>query len=203
MVNVDNKLPIAEEFYSLQGEGFHVGKAAYFVRLAGCDVGCHWCDSKPAWNMFPHQWTDVDEVIERIIKNPSNVVVITGGEPFSHNLNYFTNKLKYNHIQTHVETSGTEPITGIWDWISFSPKPWHRPLDEFFIYSNELKIIIQNLEDFEWAEYCKQKVHKECMLFLQPEWSSFNKILPGIVEYIKNHPEWRISIQAHKFMKIL
>jgi len=197
-----NKLPVVEEFYSLQGEGYHTGTAAYFVRLAGCDVACHWCDSKPAWQVFSEQWVAIDEIIQRIINNPSKVVVITGGEPFCYNLDSLTQKLKDFFIKTHVETSGTEKLSGLWDWICLSPKQWNQPLEEFYTYANELKVIIQKAEDFQWAEECKNKVNPSVKLFLQPEWSSFNKILPTIVEYIKWHPYWRISIQSHKFMKI-
>lgn len=198
----NDELPVAEEFYTLQGEGFFMGRAAYFVRLAGCDVGCHWCDSKPSWQSFPFQWTSIYDIIGRASQNKSKVVVVTGGEPFTYNLSAFTAELKARNIQTHVETSGTKPISGSWDWISFSPKPWNLPLAEFFEVCSELKVVIQQTEDFAWAEDCKMKANHNCQLFLQPEWSSFNKILPHIVNYIKEHPEWRISIQAHKFMKI-
>ncbi len=196
------ELPVAEEFYTLQGEGYFMGQAAYFVRLAGCDVGCHWCDSKPSWHTFPFQWTSINDIIIRASQNKSKVVVVTGGEPFTYDLSIFTAELKALNIQTHVETSGTKNISGNWDWISFSPKPWNLPLPVFFDVCNELKVVIQRTEDFMWAEDCKTRVNNHCQLFLQPEWSSFNKILPEIVNYIKEHPEWRISIQAHKFMKI-
>ncbi len=196
------KLPVIEEFYSLQGEGFYMGSASYFVRLAGCDVGCHWCDSKPSWQIFVEQLTDVDDIIERAIKNPSKIVVITGGEPFIYDLSYLTSVLRSKKILTHIETCGSEKISGEWDWISFSPKKWSPPLSVFYNLANELKIVIQKESDFLWAEECKSKVNKSCKLFLQPEWTSFNKILPAIVEYIKKNTEWRISIQAHKFMKI-
>lgn len=199
---IEEKLPVVEEFYSLQGEGYYMGTAAYFVRLAGCDVGCHWCDSKPSWKVHSEQWTNVEEIIKRIMQNPSNVVVITGGEPFVYNLSYLTSVLRNNGIRTHIETCGTEKITGVWDWISFSPKTWSPPLNDFYSIANELKVVIQNNSDFVWAEECKLKVNSNCKLFLQPEWTSFNKILPIVVEYIKLHPEWRISIQTHKFMKI-
>jgi len=200
--NNQNLLPVVEDFYSLQGEGYYTGTAAYFIRLAGCDVGCHWCDTKPSWHIFPFQWTNCDNIIQKILTAKAKTVVVTGGEPFTYNLSYLSNELEKYNINKHIETSGTEPISGKWNWISFSPKPWKKALDYFFNIANELKIIIQNEEDFLWAEECKSKVNANCKLFLQPEWSSFNKIIPHIVEYIKKHDYWRISIQTHKFMKI-
>lgn len=200
--NIINGLPVVEEFYTLQGEGFFTGTAAYFVRLAGCDVGCHWCDSKPSWQTFPHQWIETNDLAKRIIDNPSKHFVLTGGEPFLHDLTLLTNIIKPAGIITHVETSGTSYYSGIWDWICLSPKPWQPPLDDFYKKAHELKIIIQTTDDFKWAEQCAQKVNNNCQLFLQPEWSVFNKITPFIVEYIKVNSQWRISIQSHKFMKI-
>ncbi len=197
-----NKLPVVEEFYTLQGEGYYMGTAAYFVRLAGCDVGCCWCDSKPSWKVSEEQWIPISEIIERIVANPSKVVVITGGEPFSYDLSEFTSILKEKNISTHVETSGTEKLTGMWDWITFSPKEWNTPLNEYFECAHELKVIIQKENDLHWAEQCRTKMNKQAKLFLQPEWSSFPKILPIIIDYIKWHPYWRISVQSHKFMKI-
>lgn len=195
-------LPIVEEFYSLQGEGLYTGTAAYFIRLAGCDVGCHWCDSKPSWQTFPHQMIDVEEIAHRVIKNKSNHVVITGGEPFLHDLTLLNRLINEKGIICHIETSGTAPYSGIWDWVCLSPKPWKPPLTEFYEKAHELKVIIQTVEDFKWAEQAAKNVNSNCYLFLQPEWSVFNKIVPFIVEYIKENPKWRISIQSHKFMKI-
>ncbi|NMD01441.1 MAG: 7-carboxy-7-deazaguanine synthase QueE [Bacteroidales bacterium] len=200
--NNTNQLPVVEEFYTLQGEGFYTGTAAYFVRLAGCDVGCHWCDSKPSWQSFPHQWIETQELAQRIVNNPSKHLVLTGGEPFLHDLTLLTSIIKKNGIITHIETSGTSNYSGDWDWISLSPKPWQPPLLEFYDKAHELKVIIQTPDDFKWAEECALKASKNCQLFLQPEWSVFNKITPIIVEYIKTHTQWRISIQSHKFMKI-
>ncbi len=198
----ENLLPVVEEFYSLQGEGLYTGTAAYFIRLAGCDVGCHWCDSKPSWQSFPHQMVSVEELANRVINNKSNHVVITGGEPFLHDLTLLNSLIKEKGIVCHVETSGTSAYSGVWDWICLSPKPWQPPLTEFYEKAHELKVVIQTVEDFIWAEESAKNVNSNCYLFLQPEWSAFNKILPFIVEYIKENPKWRISIQSHKFMKI-
>lgn len=200
--NKTNGLPVVEEFYTLQGEGYFTGTPAYFVRLAGCDVGCHWCDSKPSWETFPHQWIDTTQLAQRIIANPSKHLVLTGGEPFLHDLTLFSNLIKKHGIITHIETSGTSKYSGKWDWICLSPKPWQPPLEEFYDLAHELKVIIQTPDDFKWAETCALKTRPICHLYLQPEWSVFNKIVPLIVEYIKANPKWRISIQSHKFMKI-
>lgn len=200
--NKTNGLPVVEEFYTLQGEGYYTGTAAYFVRLAGCDVGCHWCDSKPSWETFPHQWIDTTQLALRIIANPSKHLVLTGGEPFLHDLTLFSDLIKKHGIITHIETSGTSKYSGKWDWICLSPKPWQPPLEEFYDRAHELKVIIQTPDDFKWAEACALKSNTNCHLYLQPEWSVFNKIVPFIVEYIKANPKWRISIQSHKFMKI-
>lgn len=195
-------LPVMEEFYSLQGEGFHAGIAAYFIRLAGCNVYCHWCDTKSSWQSSHHQLVNVEELVERVINNKSKHVVITGGEPFLHDLTAINRLLKEKNIICHVETSGTSPYAGTWDWVSLSPKPWKPPLPEFYKNAHELKVVIQTVEDFIWAEEAAKNVNSNCFLFLQPEWSVFKKILPFIVEYIKENPKWRISIQSHKFMKI-
>lgn len=200
--NKTNELPVVEEFYSLQGEGYYVGTPAYFVRLAGCDVGCHWCDSKPSWETFPYQWIEINQLVQRIINNPSKHFMLTGGEPFLYDLTLFSNLIKNFGIITHIETSGTSKYTGKWDWICLSPKPWQPPLQEFYDRAHELKVVIQTPDDFKWAEACALKTRPSCHLYLQPEWSVFNKIVPLIVEYIKVNPRWRISIQSHKFMKI-
>ncbi len=196
------ELPVVEEFYSLQGEGRYAGTAAYFVRLAGCDVGCHWCDSKPSWFMQTEQLTSVDEIVKRAVNIPSHHFVLTGGEPFYYNLEPLSSQLKEKNIFTHIETSGTSPYSGTWDWICLSPKPWHPPLPEFFQKAHELKIVIQTINDFKWANSCQKHVSPQCLLYLQPEWSVFNNIVPVMVEYIKQHTQWSISLQTHKFMKI-
>jgi 7-carboxy-7-deazaguanine synthase len=196
------KLPLVEEFFSLQGEGFHTGKAAYFIRLGGCDVGCSWCDSRFAWNPEIHPMIEADSIIENVLKSGTDSVVVTGGEPLMWNLDYLCDGLKKNKINTFIETSGAYPLSGKWDWICLSPKKNMPPVAEICKMADELKVIIQDKGDFEWAEKYRSVVNEGCRLFLQPEWSRFEKIVTVIVEYIKTHPEWRISLQIHKYMHI-
>jgi 7-carboxy-7-deazaguanine synthase len=196
------KLPLVEEFFSLQGEGFHTGKAAYFIRLGGCDVGCSWCDSRFAWNPEIHPMIEADSIIENVLKSGTDSVVVTGGEPLMWNLDYLCDGLKKNKINTFIETSGAYPLSGKWDWICLSPKKNMPPVAEICKIADELKVIIQDKGDFEWAEKYRSVVNEGCRLFLQPEWSRFEKIVTVIVEYIKTHPEWRISLQIHKYMHI-
>jgi len=197
-----HKLPLLEDFYTLQGEGSFTGYAAYFIRVGGCDIGCKWCDTKFSWNPKIHTLTDVDEIIEKAKTFPAKTIVVTGGEPSTYNLNYLCDELKKAGIKTHIETAGVYPLTGTWDWICLSPKHHNPPRDEYYPLANEIKVIIQTKEDLKWAVEQKNKVNSNCLLYLQPEWSMFNKITPEIVEFIKENPEWRISLQAHKFMKI-
>ena len=196
------KLPVMEEFYSIQGEGFNMGKAAYFLRVGGCDVGCAWCDSKESWNadLFPP--VDVDPVIERIAQVPAKTVVVTGGEPSNYPLDYLTQRLKEKGVTTMLETSGTNLLTGSWDWICLSPKPFQPPLEENYLKADELKVIIQKPADLKWAEKNASKVSKNCRLFLQPEWSVADEIMETITQYVQEHPQWRVSLQAHKYMRI-
>jgi 7-carboxy-7-deazaguanine synthase len=196
------KLPLVEEFFSLQGEGYHTGKAAYFIRLGGCDVGCSWCDSKFSWNPNIHPMVDTNLIIDHVLNSGTDSVVVTGGEPLMWNLDYLCTGLKNKNISTFIETSGAYKLSGIWDWICLSPKRNMPPLVEICSKADELKVIIQEIKDFEWAEEYKGMVNKKCRLFLQPEWSRFNSIIPEIVEYIKKNPEWRISLQTHKYMHI-
>jgi len=196
------KLPLVEEFYTLQGEGFHTGKAAYFIRIGGCDIGCRWCDTKISWNADIHPLADVDTLVEKIAPYPAKAVVVTGGEPTTYNLDYLCSKLSDNGVTTFLETSGAYPLTGEWDWICLSPKRNQPPQPEFFDLANELKVIIFEEEDFEWAERNANLVNKDCKLFLQPEWSRHKEFTPKIIEYVKQNPKWQISIQAHKFMRI-
>ncbi|MBL7883210.1 MAG: 7-carboxy-7-deazaguanine synthase QueE [Bacteroidia bacterium] len=191
-----------EEFYTIQGEGYHSGKAAYFIRIGGCDVGCHWCDVKESWNADLHPATSVDIIVENASKYPSKAVVVTGGEPSIYNLNYITEQLKLKGIQTFIETSGAYPLTGNWDWVCLSPKKTSPPLFENFSKANELKIIIHNKNDFEWAEINAKQVNDNCILFLQPEWSKSKEMMPLIVDYIMQHPKWNVSLQTHKYMNI-
>lgn len=196
------KLPVVEEFYSLQGEGFHVGKPAYFLRIGGCDVGCSWCDSKESWNPEIHPAVELEHIIENIINCPAKAVVITGGEPLLFNLDYLCERVRASGIETLVETSGAHEYSGTWDWVCLSPKRNKPPKDIYFQHANELKIIVSDPEDFQWAKLNAKKVNKKCELYLQPEWSVYSKIIPDIVEFILKNPSWKISLQAHKFMRI-
>ncbi|HHV40981.1 MAG TPA: 7-carboxy-7-deazaguanine synthase QueE [Bacteroidales bacterium] len=195
-------LPLAEDFYTLQGEGFHTGKAAYFIRLGGCDIGCSWCDSKYTWNpsLFPP--VPVDAIISRVVQSPARTVVITGGEPLSYPLGPLCDGLKKEGMELHLETSGSYPLSGKMDWICLSPKQNRPPLPECYPMANELKIIITGPLDMEWAEFNRQKVHPDCRLYLQPEWSRREAILPHIVAYIKANPVWKLSLQTHKYIHI-
>ncbi len=191
-----------ESFYTIQGEGYHAGKAAYFIRLAGCDVGCSWCDVKESWNAGDYQEVDIRKIINSASESRSRIAVITGGEPLMYNLDELTIQLKKNGFNTHLETSGAYPVSGKWDWFCLSPKKFKKPLKEAFHSANELKVIIYNRHDFKWAESMADKVEYGCKLFLQPEWSKSNEMLPQIIEYVKNNPHWEISLQLHKFMDI-
>jgi organic radical activating enzyme len=194
-------LPLMEEFYTIQGEGFHTGKAAYFIRIGGCDVGCHWCDVKESWNADLHPPTETDKIVSNA-KNYANTVVVTGGEPLMWSLDYLTNKLRKLRIKTHIETSGAYRLSGTWDWICLSPKKTKLPLQNIYSVANELKIIINTLHDFKFAEDQSKSVTKNCELFLQPEWSKREKMTPFIVEYIMKNPKWKISLQTHKYLNI-
>ncbi|MGQ9620796.1 MAG: 7-carboxy-7-deazaguanine synthase QueE [Bacteroidales bacterium] len=195
-------LPLVEEFFSIQGEGFHTGKPAYFLRLGGCDIGCRWCDSPFTWNPDIHPLIPVKSIIRNVMKSGTDSVVVTGGEPLMWNLNFLCKELKKNKIMTYLETSGTYRLSGIWNWICLSPKPFREPLEKIWLAANELKIIVGESEDFIWAEECRKKVNKKCLLYLQPEWKSYKNIMPAIVDYVKKNKLWRISIQTHKFMNI-
>jgi organic radical activating enzyme len=196
-------LPVMEAFYTLQGEGFHQGRAAYFIRLGGCDVGCHWCDVKESWDINAHPKLSIEQIVEEASQHQGRLAVITGGEPLMHNLDELTNALHNAGFETNIETSGVcEQVTGAWDWICFSPKKFKKPNPEIYTKAHELKVIIYNQSDFEWAESFAEVVSSNCMLYLQPEWSRMETMLPEIIEYIKNNPKWRISLQVHKFMDI-
>jgi 7-carboxy-7-deazaguanine synthase len=196
------KLPLVEEFFSLQGEGYHTGKAAYFIRLGGCDIGCSWCDSPFTWNSGLHPMVETSIIIDRVVKSGTDSVVVTGGEPLMWNLNYLCAGLKNKNINTYIETSGAYSLSGEWDWICLSPKRNIPPETEICLAADELKVIILDESDFVWAEKYRTMVGKKCRLFLQPEWSRFETIIPGIVEYVKRNPVWRISLQVHKYMHI-
>jgi organic radical activating enzyme len=195
-------LPLVEEFFTLQGEGYHTGKAAYFIRLGGCDVGCSWCDTRFSWDKDLYPPVNTDLIIMNAVKSGADSVVVTGGEPLMWNLDYLCKGLSDNNIQTFIETSGSRPISGSWDWICLSPKQNMPPLENICTMANELKVIIQDQSDLEWAEKYRAMVSGSCMLYLQPEWSRSAIVIKQIVEYIKLNPAWRISLQAHKYMHI-
>ena len=196
------RLPLVEDFYTIQGEGFHSGKPAYFIRLGGCDVGCSWCDAKYTWNPLSHPLVATDEIVERAASFEAQAIVITGGEPLLYPLDYLTERLHEHGLEIFLETSGSHPLSGEFDWICLSPKRKQPPLAEAFAAASELKVIIETEEDLRWAEECAAKVGEKCMLFMQPEWSRSEQMTPTIVEYVKAHPQWNISIQIHKFMHI-
>ena len=196
------RLPLVEDFYTIQGEGFHSGKPAYFIRLGGCDVGCRWCDAKYTWNPKVFPPVDVDVVVQRAEACAAQAIVITGGEPLLYPLEVLTEKLREKGLEIFLETSGTHPFSGEFDWVCLSPKRQMPPLAEAFGRAHELKVIIQTPDDFAWAEENARRVGRYCRLYLQPEWSAFDVIMPEIVEYAKANPKWSISIQTHKFMRI-
>ncbi|HEY9045250.1 MAG TPA: 7-carboxy-7-deazaguanine synthase QueE [Ohtaekwangia sp.] len=199
---LQQSLPLMEDFYTIQGEGYYQGSAAYFLRLGGCDVGCVWCDVKESWDAAAHPLVDVSEMAARVKKSGSPIAVITGGEPVMYNLTALTAAIKSQDIRTHIETSGVYPLTGTWDWVCFSPKKFKAPDASIFEKSDELKVIIYNKSDFEWAESFAAKVRSSCQLYLQPEWSKEKEMLPLIIEYVKANPQWQISLQVHKYMNI-
>lgn len=200
-INPTKELPVMEAFYTIQGEGFYAGHAAYFIRLAGCDVGCHWCDVKESWDANIHPILSIEKIIEEA-KNNGNLAVITGGEPLMWNLTTLTTKLKNAGFKTNIETSGAYEISGIWDWICLSPKKTKLPTQSAYNQANELKCIIYNKHDFAFAEEQAAKVNPNALLYLQVEWSKRETMLPIVIEYVKNNPKWRISTQTHKYMNI-
>lgn len=195
-------LPVMESFYTIQGEGFYSGRAAYFIRTEGCDVGCVWCDVKESWEISEEDYVAAEALCNEVIESGSGFCVITGGEPAMHNLAPLTKLLKKHKIEVAIETSGCYPLKGEIDWYCFSPKKFKAPIEEAYARANELKIVVNHLSDFAWAEVHAQKVNPECRLFLQPEWSRRERFLPAIVEYVKSHPKWRVSLQTHKYMNI-
>jgi organic radical activating enzyme len=200
--NDGKNLPIMESFYTLQGEGFHSGRAAYFIRLSGCDVGCVWCDVKESWETQPEQVKSIDEIVNWVVTYPSKFVVLTGGEPAMYNLNELVEKLKENKMYVAIETSGVYPLNGSVDWYTFSPKKFKKPCDEAYEKANELKVVIYNKSDFKWALEHQVKVNSNCLLYLQPEWSKLDEITPLIVDFIKENPDWKMSLQSHKYINI-
>jgi organic radical activating enzyme len=194
-------LPLMEEFYTIQGEGYHKGTAAYFARIGGCDVGCHWCDVKESWNAELHPPTNIDQIVKNAASY-SDTIVVTGGEPLSWDMGPLTAALKSKGLQTHIETSGAYPFTGQWDWICLSPKKNKLPVKEVYAKAHELKIIVYNKHDLQFAEEQAAKVSGECILYLQPEWSVRSKVTPLIVDYVMQHPKWKVSLQTHKYLNI-
>lgn len=196
-------LPIMEAFYTIQGEGHHTGKAAYFIRIAGCDVGCVWCDVKESWDADTHPRLSIDQIVAEAEKYPARIAVITGGEPLHYNLNALCEALHHKGFKTHLETSGAYPLSGAWDWICLSPKKFKEPLPEVLAACDEFKPVIFHVSDIKWAENFVSLVKKKnAQLFLQPEWSKQEALLPKIIDYIKAHPQWQMSLQTHKYMNI-
>ena len=191
-----------EMFYSLQGEGYHQGKAAYFIRLAGCDVGCVWCDVKESWDASKHPVLTIDEIVNSALAHPARLAIITGGEPLLYNLEALTTALKKAGFNVNIETSGSSPMSGNWDWVCLSPKKFKAPLNESIAAASELKVVIFNKHDFEWAETYAKQVPAHCKLYLQPEWDKSNQITPLVIDYIKANPKWELSAQLHKYIKV-
>ena len=212
MITVETSIPVMESFYTLQGEGFHQGRAAYFIRLGGCDVGCVWCDVKESWDGSVHPMYSVHQIVrearnqvEKEIRDHNHdphIVVITGGEPLMHQLDELTDELHRAGFHTHIETSGAHPFSGHWDWICLSPKKFKAPLPEIVPLAQELKVVIFNKSDFKWAEEYAAQVSPSCKLYLQPEWDKASQVTPTIIEYIKQNPRWELSLQIHKYINV-
>lgn len=197
------ELPLMEEFYTIQGEGYHSGRAAYFIRLGGCDVGCVWCDVKESWDAEKHPYTPVSEIVENTLKSKTDFVVITGGEPGMYDLSTLVDELHTHQLEVAIETSGAYAFSGNVDWYCFSPKKFKSPVEEAYERADELKVVINHPSDFDWAQkHAEKLVKSNCKLFLQPEWSKEERFLPLIIEFVKEHPQWRVSLQTHKYMNI-
>lgn len=195
-------LPVMEAFYTIQGEGFHQGRAAYFIRLGGCDVGCVWCDVKDSWDATSHPMITVDAIVAEACHFPGRLAVITGGEPLMHQLDELTAQLQAAGFETNIETSGSSAFSGNWNWVCLSPKKFKAPLPEIVPLANELKVVIFNKHDFAWAETYAAEVNSHCKLYLQPEWEKAAEMTPLIIEYIKAHPKWALSLQVHKYINV-
>lgn len=198
----ETTLPLMEAFYTLQGEGFHQGKAAYFIRLGGCDVGCHWCDVKESWDAKQHPAISIAEIVSQAEQYPARLAVITGGEPCMYDLEELCEALHKAGFQVNIETSGAYPLKGDIDWICFSPKKFKPALESFYQEAHELKVVVYHLSDLQWAESHAARMHPKALLYLQPEWSRAESITPAIIDYVKAHPQWRISLQTHKYLQI-
>ena len=195
-------LPVMEDFYTLQGEGYHQGRAAYFIRLGGCDVGCVWCDVKDSWDAEKHERRAIEDLVQKVKETSATIVVITGGEPLMHDLTVMTAALRAAGLKTHIETSGAHPLSGEWDWICLSPKKFKAPLVEICPLAHELKIVVFNKSDLAWAEQYAAFVSPACKLFLQPEWDKASEVTPMIIDYIKQNPQWELSLQIHKYINV-
>ncbi len=191
-----------ELFYSLQGEGYHQGKAAFFIRLAGCDVGCVWCDVKDSWDASKHPVLSVEEIVNAAAAHPSRIAIVTGGEPLLHQLDPLTTALKAAGFQTHIETSGSSPMSGSWDWICLSPKKFKAALPEAVKAADELKVVVFNTSDFTFANSFVNDVDSDCKKYLQPEWEKSDAMTPLVIEYIKTNPSWELSAQLHKYIQV-
>ena len=201
-MSTTTQYPVMEMFYSLQGEGYHQGKAAYFIRLAGCDVGCVWCDVKESWDASKHPVLSIEEIVSSALAHPGRLAIITGGEPLLYNLDALTAALKKAGFEINIETSGSSPMSGNWDWVCLSPKKFKAPLSESIAAASELKVVIFNKHDFVWAETYAKQVPASCKLYLQPEWDKANEITPLIIDYIKANPNWELSAQLHKYIQV-
>lgn len=201
-LEIGTTLPLMESFYTIQGEGFYQGHAAYFIRLGGCEVGCVWCDVKESWDASAHPAVSISEMTRMAKASGTKIVVITGGEPAMYNLNSLTESLQAEGLKTNIETSGVYELTGRWDWVCFSPKKFKAPHNSVYKLADELKVVIYNKTDFEWAEEHAARVRPECELYLQPEWSREKEMLPLIIDYVKQFPKWKVSLQIHKYMNI-
>lgn len=195
-------LPVMESFHTIQGEGHHSGKAAYFIRLGGCDVGCHWCDVKESWDASQFDWASTEQMVEEAKASKVEIVVVTGGEPLIYDLSILTTQLQAAGLKTNVETSGAYPLSGSWDWICFSPKKFKAPKQEFYANSHELKVVVFNKSDLKWAAEHGKQMGNGSKLYLQPEWSKSKEVTPLIVEFVKQNPKWQISLQTHKYMDV-
>lgn len=195
-------LPVMEHFYTLQGEGAFTGNAAYFIRLGGCDVGCTWCDVKESWNKEAHPKMSIDAIADLTQNSGTKIAVITGGEPTMHDLTALTQAIQHLQIRTHIETSGTNPLTGTWDWVCFSPKRFKKPLDVYYELSHELKVVIAHKNDLRWAKEFEAKMHKNCKLYIQPEWDNRQEMTNLCIDFIKENPNWSLSLQTHKYIDI-
>lgn len=202
MNDTTSLLPVMEHFYTIQGEGFHQGRAAYFIRLGGCDVGCVWCDVKESWERGKHPLVSIETLLSYVLSTPAKLVVITGGEPLMHNLGLLTRSLQDAGLETNIETSGAHPLSGSWDWICLSPKKFKAPLPGILPYAHELKVVIFNKTDFAWAEQFAAQVNATCKLYLQPEWEKAPAMTPLLIEYIKLNPKWELSLQIHKYIDV-